>query len=57
MCELSRRSAQLFLDWVDERIARVPQKLQDADKLKEVLAHHEKAKEFWQQLLSKANAE
>lgn len=54
---ISRRSAQFFLDWVDERIARVPQELQDPDKLKEVLAHHEEAKRFWQEVLSQANAE
>jgi hypothetical protein len=54
---ISRRSAQFFLDWVGERIARVPQKLQDADKLAEVLAHHEQARRFWPQVLAKANAE
>jgi hypothetical protein len=55
--QISRRSAQFFLDWVDERITRIPRKLQDPDKLTEVLAHHEEAKTFWRQVLAKANAE
>jgi hypothetical protein len=53
---ISRRSAQFFLDWLDERIARVPHKLDDPDKLREVLAYHEEAKQFWQELVASANA-
>jgi hypothetical protein len=53
---ISRCSAQFFLDWLDERAERVPLKLDDAEKLREVLAYHEKARQFWQDLLAKANA-
>jgi hypothetical protein len=54
---VSRRSAQFFLDWVDERIERVPQKLDDPDKLREVLAYHEQARRFWEEKVAGANAE
>ena len=54
---VSRRSANFFLDWVIERIGRVPMKLNESDKLEDVLAHHQKAKTFWQQLAAEANAE
>ncbi len=53
---ISRRSAQFFLDWVDERIQRFSQKLDDAEKLREVLAYHNEARQFWQDLEAKANA-
>jgi hypothetical protein len=51
---ISRASAEFFLDWVHERIDRVPQKLSDADELKEVLQHHEAARTFWQQKVAQA---
>jgi hypothetical protein len=54
---VSRRSAQFFLDWVDERIERVPQKLDDPEKLREVLAVHEKARRSWEDKVAEANAE
>jgi hypothetical protein len=54
---ISRRSAQFFLDWLEEREQRVPQKLADPAKLAEVLQHHHAARRFWQERLSKANAE
>jgi hypothetical protein len=51
---VSKASAQFFLDWVRERAKRV--KLDNAGQREEVLGHHRKAEEFWQELLSKANA-
>jgi hypothetical protein len=56
-CRISKASARFFLDWVDERIARVPLKLKDEKQLAEVLEPHRKAREFWQDLVNRANAE
>ena len=44
---VSRQSARFFLDWTNERIARVPNKLSDARQLEEVLQYHVKGREFW----------
>ncbi len=52
----SVRSVQFFLDWLDERAARVPRKLMDPVNLGEVLKHHDEAKLFWRQVLKRANA-
>ncbi len=52
---ISRSSVRFFLDWVEERMKRI--KLDDPEKRKEVLAPHEGARKFWQDLLEKANAE
>ena len=52
---VSKRSAQFFLDWVNERIGQI--KLDDAEQLREVLKYHEQAKEFWQELVEQANAD
>ena len=49
---ISKASAQFFLDWVDERIARVPLKLKDEKQLAEVLEPHRKAREFWRTCLT-----
>ncbi len=54
---ISRSSVQFFVDWIDERMARVPLKLQDADQQEEVLAHHRRARAFWSELLVDANAD
>ncbi len=54
---ISRRSAQFFLDWVDERIARVKANVADEAERREVLAWHDKAREFWQERVKLANAE
>jgi hypothetical protein len=54
---ISKRSARFFLDWVDERVKRVPLKLDDPKHLKEVLAYHEQARKFWRDKVDKANAE
>ncbi|MCH7987926.1 MAG: hypothetical protein IID46_02110, partial [Planctomycetes bacterium] len=53
---ISRRSVKFFLDWVVERAKRVPMKLEDPQKLQEVLAHHKRAKQFWQDKVTMANA-
>jgi hypothetical protein len=52
---ISKASAQFFLDWVRERIKRV--KLDDANQRREVLQHHETAEKFWQERVTRANAE
>ena len=54
---VSRRSAQFFLDWVDQRAKRVPLKLDDPEKLREVLASHDQARRFWQETLAGASGE
>ena len=52
---ISRQSAQFFLDWTGERIARIS--LTDKKQLEAVLAPHRKAETFWKRKLSEANAE
>ena len=52
---ISKSSAQFFLDWVNERAARV--KLDDPQQREEVLEHHAMAKKFWEEMVAKANAE
>jgi len=54
---ISRSSAKFFVDWIDERMARVPQKLSDPKQLDEVLEPHRKAREFWSDLVQRANAD
>ena len=54
---ISKGSAEFFLNWVDEREKRVAQKLGNQTQLREVLAHHQKAKEFWQELVKTGNAQ
>jgi len=54
---VSRRSAQFFLDWVNERAERVKQKLSDPERLREVLSYHDRAREFWRHRLEEANAD
>ncbi len=53
---ISRESTQFFLDWVEERIARVPEKLKDTEQQREVLKFHEEARVWWQDRLAQANA-
>ena len=53
---ISRESATFLADWVDERIERIPQKLKDPAKLREVLEHHEKARVFWRKRVAAATA-
>jgi hypothetical protein len=52
---ISKRDAQFFLDWVYERAKQI--KLSDATQQKEVIEWHRQARDFWKDILSKANAE
>jgi hypothetical protein len=52
---ISKSSAQFFLDWVRERIARV--KIENPTELEEVLHYHREAEKFWQAEVDRANAE
>ena len=52
---ISKSAAQFFLDWVYERAKQI--KLSDPEQRKEVMEWHRQARDFWQNLLSKANAE
>jgi hypothetical protein len=54
---ISRRSAQFFLDWVNERIERVKAKVENDARREQVLAWHIKAREFWEERLKMANAD
>ncbi len=51
---ISRRSAQFFVDWVNERMQRV--KLTDQMQREEVLRYHREALDFWQAKLQAASA-
>ena len=52
---ISKKSAQFFLDWVYERARQI--KLDDPAKRREVIEYHRKARDFWQNLVDRANAE
>ena len=52
---ISRKSAQLFVDWVYERARRI--QIEDPQQRAEVLKYHRAARDFWEDLLSRANAE
>jgi len=52
---ISKQSAQFFLDWVYERARQI--KLADPVQQREVIDYHRKARDFWQDVLSRANAE
>jgi hypothetical protein len=52
---ISKASAQFFCDWVYERARRI--KIEDADRQQEVIAYHRIARDFWQDLADRANAE
>jgi hypothetical protein len=52
---ISRKSAQFFLDWVNERMNRV--KLEDPVQRRDVLQYHARAKKFWEEILAQANAD
>ena len=54
---ISKRSVEFFRVWVEQRIKRVPRKLKDKTKLREVLAQHEAARTFWRNLLKESNSE
>ncbi len=52
---ISKTSAQFFLDWVYERARRL--KIEDVDQHQEVLSHHRAARDYWKELVERANAE
>jgi hypothetical protein len=52
---ISKSAAQFFVDWIYERAKQIH--LADPKQQKEVLEWHRKARDFWQDLLSRANAE
>jgi len=54
---ISRTSCQFFLDWVRERMARVPDKLSHPEQLKTVLDDHRQAEMFWEQRMSQNHCE
>ncbi len=54
---ISRAAAQFFLEWVDERIERVHERVSDAKQLRAILEWHEKARTFWAGRVAMANAE
>lgn len=54
---ISQASAQFFLDWVDERIARIRKNVTDAEQLRSVLEPHQNARLFWANRVSMANAD
>lgn len=54
---ISRASAKFFVDWIDERISRIPDKLKDAKQLQEVLEPQKLARAFWSDLMNRANAD
>jgi hypothetical protein len=52
---ISRSAVQFFLDWVYERAKQI--KLDDPEQQKEVLRWHRQARDYWRELLSRANAD
>ncbi|MGD0655602.1 MAG: hypothetical protein ABSA16_14775 [Thermoguttaceae bacterium] len=52
---ISKKAAQFFLDWVYERAKQI--KLDDPQQQREALDLHRQARDFWQEMIFKANAE
>jgi hypothetical protein len=52
---VSRSAAQFFLDWVYQRARQI--QIADPAQRAAVLEYHRKARDFWQGLVAKANAE
>ena len=52
---ISKKAVQFFLDWIVQRARQL--NLPDPDRRREVIEYHRKARDFWQALLSRANAE
>lgn len=52
---ISRKSAQFFLDWVKERAGQI--KLDDPTQQSEVIEYHRAARDFWQDLVNRANTD
>lgn len=51
---VSRASVRFFLDWLDEREARVKKNVPDPADQQEVLKYHARARTFWEAQLAKA---
>ncbi len=52
---ISRKAAQFFLDWVYRRARQIG--LDDPQQRREVLDLHRQARDFWQAVVARANAE
>ena len=52
---ISKKAAQFFLDWINDRTKQI--NLDDPKQQREVTDLHRQARDFWQEMLSKANAE
>ena len=52
---VSKQAAQFFLDWVYQRARQID--LSDQAQRREVLEYHRQARDFWRDLVAKANAE
>ncbi|MBC8355341.1 MAG: CehA/McbA family metallohydrolase [Planctomycetes bacterium] len=52
---ISKESAQFFYDWVYERARRI--KIDDAAHRNEVIKPHREARDFWQDLIDRSNAD
>jgi hypothetical protein len=52
---ISKRSSQFFLDWVYQRAKQI--RAEDPAIARHVLDHHRQARDFWQDLADRANAE
>jgi hypothetical protein len=52
---ISKKAAQFFLDWVYQRAKQIH--LDEPQQQRELIDLHRKARDFWQEMLSKANAE
>ena len=52
---ISRGAVQFFIDWVYERARQID--LTDPRQKREVLQWHRQARDFWKELLTRANAE
>ena len=54
--QVSRRSAEFFAEWAEDRARRVRETLTDPDQIRDVLPHHEEAIRYWQEQITRANA-
>jgi hypothetical protein len=54
---IHRRSAQFFVDWVDERVRRVEANVVDVAQRRAVLADHEVARLFWGDVLARSSGD
>ncbi|MCC6126133.1 MAG: hypothetical protein IT426_14320 [Pirellulales bacterium] len=52
---ISKKAAQFFLDWIDERAKQI--ELDDPQRHKELLGLHRQARDYWKDLTDAANAE